>query len=103
MKKTWVFSIFGAVFWFCQPALAAPVDLNSASAEEIAEALSGVGKVKAEAIVAERTQNGPFKDLSEVAERVKGIGPATLEQNKDNIVLGTAPAQPDNKAQAEKK
>lgn len=81
----------------------AAVDLNSASAEEIADALNGVGKVKAEAIVAERTQNGPFKDLNEVAERVKGIGPATLEQNKDNIVLGTAPAQPDNKAPVEKK
>ncbi|MFN3920167.1 MAG: ComEA family DNA-binding protein [Methylohalobius sp.] len=102
MKKTLGFGVLGAIFWAWQAAFAA-VDLNAASAEEIAEALNGIGKVKAEAIVAERAQNGPFKDLNEVAERVKGIGPATLEKNKDNIVLGTAPAQPDNKAQAEKK
>ncbi len=80
-----------------QVAFSAPVDLNSASADEIAQSLTGIGKVKAEAIVAERTQNGPFKELNEVAERVKGIGPATLEKNKDNIVLGAAQAQVEKK------
>ncbi|GAB6068297.1 hypothetical protein JCM13664_16160 [Methylothermus subterraneus] len=101
MHKTLSLGVLGAALCAWQMAFAA-VDLNSASAEEIAEALNGVGKVKAEAIVAERTQNGPFKDLNEVAERVKGIGPATLEKNKDNIVLGTTPTQKNNAA-AEKK
>lgn len=100
MGKSLKLSVLGAVLAFCQGALAA-VDLNSASAEEIAEALNGIGKVKAEAIVTERTQNGPFKDLNEVAERVKGIGSKTLEKNKDNIVFGTAPA-PANKTQEKK-
>lgn len=53
MKKTLGFGVLGVIFWAWQAAFAA-VDLNSASAEEIAEALNGVGKVKAEAIVAER-------------------------------------------------
>jgi len=79
MRKT----LCGIVGVFClKTALAA-----------VAAALNGVGKVKAEAIVEERTKNGPFKDLNEVAERVKGIGPATLEKNKDNIVLGASQSQ----------
>jgi competence protein ComEA len=89
MRKT----LCGIVGVFCLKTALAAVDLNSASAEEIAAALNGVGKVKAEAIVEERTKNGPFKDLNEVAERVKGIAPATLEKNKDNIVLGASQAQ----------
>lgn len=77
----------GATLLLGQLAFAAPVDLNSASADEIAQSLTGVGPVKAEAIVAERNQNGKFKDLDDLARRVNGIGPVTLEKNKDNIVL----------------
>ena len=39
---------------------AAPVDINSASAEEIAASLTGVGPQKAAAIVAYRDTHGPF-------------------------------------------
>lgn len=86
MKQIGLLSL-GATLLLGQVAFAAPVDLNSASADEIAQSLNGIGKVKAEAIVTERDQNGKFKDLEDVAKRVKGIGPATLEKNKDNIVL----------------
>ncbi len=60
MHKTLGLGILGTCLFAWQAALAA-VDLNSASAEEIADALNGVGKVKAEAIVEERTKNGPLR------------------------------------------
>ncbi|HEB98652.1 MAG TPA: helix-hairpin-helix domain-containing protein [Thiotrichales bacterium] len=60
------------------------VDINTASAEELAEALQGVGPSKAEAIVAYRKQNGPFRSVDELVE-VKGIGEATIEANRDRL------------------
>jgi len=56
------------------------VNINTASAEEIAAALNGVGESKAEAIVAYRKQHGPFKTLADL-QNVKGIGEKTLEKN----------------------
>ena len=65
-------------------AYAAPVDINTASAEEISNALTGIGLKKAEDIVAYRTQNGKFKSVNDLAA-VKGIGEKTVEKNRDNI------------------
>jgi len=65
---------------------AAPVDINSASAEQIAAALKGVGPAKAKAIVDYREQFGPFTSVEQLAE-VKGIGLATVEKNRDQILL----------------
>lgn len=59
---------------------AGPVDLNSASAEELDE-LPGIGPVIAERIVADREANGPFASLEDLA-RVSGVG--------DSIVTGLA-------------
>ncbi len=74
------------------PAMAAAqVDINHADAKTLAEGLSGVGLAKAEAIVAYRTEHGPFKSVQQLA-KVKGIGSKTLERNHDVIVLGDAPA-----------
>lgn len=64
----------------------AAVNINTASAAELAEALVGVGPAKAQAIVAYREANGPFTDKSQLLE-IKGIGEATLEQNTDRISL----------------
>jgi len=62
-------------------ALAAPlwaeVDVNSASASEL-QSLYRVGPKTAEKILAEREANGPFSSLSNLAARVKGIGPKTI-------------------------
>lgn len=70
------------------------VDVNSADARTLAQSLSGVGLVKAEAIVAYRTQHGPFKTLDDLA-KVKGIGPRILEENREAIVFGNPhPATP---------
>lgn len=63
-----------------------PVDINSASVDELAQALDGVGQSKAEAIVAFRDQFGPFMEAQELTQ-VQGIGAATLERNRENIRL----------------
>ena len=65
------------------------VDLNSASADEIAKTLSGVGPRKAQAMVRYRNEVGPFRSMDEVLE-VKGFGPSILARNKDRIQLGKA-------------
>lgn len=61
------------------------VNINTATAEQLAN-LNGIGKVKAEAIVAHRQQIGAFKSMEELT-LVKGIGPSILEKNKDLITL----------------
>ena len=69
-----------------EPALTATptVNINQAGADEIAEALSGIGMTRAEAIVADREQHGAYQSADELV-RVKGIGPSTVEQNRERI------------------
>ena len=62
------------------------VNINLASAEAIAEALSGVGLAKASRIVEYREVYGPFEHVDELAA-VRGIGQATVEKNRDAILL----------------
>ena len=62
------------------------VNVNSASVDALAELLTGIGPKKAEAIVAYREANGPFKTVDDLLN-VKGIGQATLEKNRDRISL----------------
>ncbi|MET0232475.1 MAG: helix-hairpin-helix domain-containing protein [Rhodanobacteraceae bacterium] len=85
-----------AAFTIATPAFAATqVDVNSADARALAEALDGVGLAKAEAIVAWRQQHGPFETLDDL-QKVDGIGPHILERNRDAIVFGRPrePAEP---------
>ena len=67
---------------------AGPVNINTASAEELAENLSGIGIGKATAIVEYRNLHGAFGSADQLTA-VKGIGKATLEKNRDQIVLST--------------
>lgn len=62
------------------------VDINTASADELADRLSGVGASKAEAIIRYREQFGPFESVDELSE-VTGIGAATVERNRERIRL----------------
>lgn len=72
---------------FSAPLLATtPIDLNTATAEQIAAALIGIGPAKAQAIVDYRTEKGSFVSIDELTE-VQGIGPATLERNRDLLQL----------------
>ena len=66
--------------------LATPVNINTASAAEISEALNGVGMVKAEALIAYRTENGMFTSADQIVD-VRGIGQATFEKNRDDILI----------------
>ncbi|EKT64332.1 ComEA family DNA-binding protein [Providencia alcalifaciens] len=62
------------------------VNINQASAEELARKLSGIGKQKAQAIVEYREKFGAFNAIENILE-VQGIGPAFLEKNREKLVL----------------
>ena len=78
--------------------LAKPVDINKASAKEIAASLNGVGEKKAQTIVKYREKNGYFKTIYELGN-VKGISDKIIEKNKDNIKL----KEPKEKIKSNKK
>jgi len=61
------------------------VNINTADAETLAEALNGIGQSKAEAIIAYRDANGPFADADALVN-VKGIGLATVNKNRELIL-----------------
>lgn len=62
----------------------AKVDLNGADAATLQRELAGIGRAKAEAIVAYRESNGAFSSVEELLE-VKGIGKALLDRNRDKL------------------
>ena len=66
---------------------AEPINLNTADAKTLTS-LSGIGMAKAEAIIAYRTQHGPFGSVDQLTH-VQGIGTRTLEQNRDRLTVGT--------------
>lgn len=62
------------------------ININTANAEALDEALIGIGPSKARAIVAWRQQNGQFRTLAQL-EEVKGLGPVFVTRNKSRMVL----------------
>ena len=74
------------VLFFSSITQAGPVNINTATAEEIADALNGIGITKAEALVAYRTANGMFSSAKQIVN-VKGIGQSTFDKNKADIQL----------------
>lgn len=67
-------------------AYAEPVDINVATAQELAAALKGVGSARATAIIAYREQNGPFRQVTDLT-KVPGIGTKLVETNMDNLKI----------------
>ncbi|MFV2032927.1 MAG: ComEA family DNA-binding protein [Gammaproteobacteria bacterium] len=63
---------------------AAPVNINTASADDIAKALYGVGPHKAQAIVDYREKYGLFESVQAV-KKVKGMGQGIIDGNKGDI------------------
>lgn len=63
------------------------VNINTADAGAINQALINIGPSKAAAIVAYRKQHGAFRTPDQLAE-VKGVGLKTVEKNRDRIVVG---------------
>ena len=64
------------------------ININSADAVTIEQELKGVGKVKAQAIVKYRKENGPFKSVDELVN-VTGIGEKTLEKMRGKISVSS--------------
>ncbi|CUA82610.1 ComEA family DNA-binding protein [Pseudidiomarina woesei] len=62
------------------------ININTADAEQLAYALTGVGIKRAKDIIKLRDELGQFSDVNQLMQ-VKGIGPRMLELNKDRIVL----------------
>ncbi len=64
----------------------ARVSINNASAEELAQAMNGVGLKKAQAIVSYREEYGPFKTLDDL-KQVPGMGSSLVERNLSHLTL----------------
>lgn len=62
------------------------VNINTADAATLAAGLRGVGLSRAEDIIRYRETYGPFATVEELVD-VKGIGQATLENNRAVITL----------------
>lgn len=92
MNKTFAAALALALVFGASAVLAA--DLNKDDAATIAKDGMGIGTVKAELIVADRTKNGPFKNWEDLKMRIKGFGPATIEKNKTTLTFGPATAAP---------
>jgi competence protein ComEA len=82
MKKLCMALMF--VFFFVAAAFA-KVNINTATVNELTT-LHGIGKAKAEAIVAYRTQNGNFQTVDDLT-KVKGIGHKIIEKIKPEITV----------------
>lgn len=65
---------------------AEPVNINKASAQEIAASLNGIGLKKAEAIVDYRKDKGDFSSVDQL-NNIKGIGEKTIAKNMKDIKL----------------
>jgi len=66
------------------PSASAPIDLNSATAEQL-DALPGIGPVTAEKIVAFRQEHGPFTSVEDL-DAIPGIGPSRIENLRGLVV-----------------
>ena len=81
----------GAVAAGAAPANPGRVNINTASADELAR-LPGVGPAKARAIVEHRSEE-PFRK-PEDRRKVKGIGEKLYDRLKDQVTVGELPAAP---------
>lgn len=64
----------------------ATVNINTASAEDFARVMNGVGLKKGQAIISYREELGQFTAIEQLQE-VPGIGTALFERNKDRLKL----------------
>lgn len=67
------------------PASSRLININTASAAEL-ELLPGIGPVLAQRIIADRDANGQFRNLDDL-QRVRGIGPRTIERLRDLVAV----------------
>ena len=91
--KNWVPTLV-ATLLIGQAVHAEPVNINTADATALANALDGIGPAKAKAIVAYREKNGPFKKIEELMN-VRGVGEKNFLKLKPNITVAAAKADHD--------
>lgn len=65
-----------------------PVNINTADAQALAEAINGVGLKRAEAIVEYRNENGPFESVDELV-KVQGVGEKSLQKSRERLTTGS--------------
>ncbi len=85
MKTIKILAALAAISISCITS-AAPVNINTATASEMADALNGIGLSKAQAIVEYRQAYGEFSRADEIVF-VRGIGESTFENNKSDILV----------------
>ena len=82
-KKSCIhFSAYLFISSFSLSALA--LNPNTATVDELADELVGVGPKLAEKIIQYREQNGNFETVDELMD-VKGIGSSVIDKNRDQI------------------
>jgi competence protein ComEA len=86
MRARRIVALIVPLMLFAGGLMAAPVNVNNASAQEIAAALQGIGPAKAKAIVDYRTAHGPFKTVQDLTH-VKGIGSKMVQKLAKDIKL----------------
>lgn len=62
------------------------ININTASVTEL-DTLPGIGPVLAQRIIDDRTENGPYRTIDDLA-RVSGISPAMVEELRPQITAG---------------
>ncbi len=60
------------------------INLNKADVTGLTGSIKGIGKKRAEAIIAYRESHHGFKSIEELAE-VKGLGSSFVERNRDQL------------------
>ncbi len=85
--KTWIHSGCLLLALSSGTAWAEVVNINTANADELATAISGVGPKTAQAIVQYRTLHGPFRSVDDLVQ-VKGVGPSTIDKNRAILSVG---------------
>lgn len=61
------------------------VELNTATVKELST-LPGIGKKRAQAIIAYRTENSRFKSVDEL-RKIEGIGKKTFDKIRESVVV----------------
>lgn len=85
IKSVLVSAVLGAILAVSSTAMAAQVNVNKASAEQISKDLMGVGLVKAQRIVDYCQKNSCAKPEDLI--NVKGVGQKTIDKNRDNLLF----------------
>ena len=82
MKYLRIISLFTLLL--ITPVYAQEININSATAEQIAENIKGVGIKKAISIVEYREKHGNFHTAKDLM-KIKGIGQKIVDENEKNL------------------